>query len=76
MGSYVCDTFLKDGRFKIRGTVRDSKNVKKMEPLRKAFGEAFDQIELFEADLTNPESLEKAVEGCDYVVHTASPVPG
>jgi len=32
-------------------------------------------LELVDADLMNPESLEKAVAGCDYVVHTASPVP-
>jgi nucleoside-diphosphate-sugar epimerase len=27
------------------------------------------------ADLLEPESLEKAIEGCEYVVHTASPFP-
>jgi dihydroflavonol-4-reductase len=30
---------------------------------------------LVNADLTNPESLNKAIEGCDFVVHTASPFP-
>lgn len=75
LGSFVCDTFLKNGTFKVRGTVRDTKNAKKIDPLRKAFGENFDEIELVEADLLNPESLDRAVQGCDYVVHTASPVP-
>lgn len=75
LGSFVCDTFLRDGTYKVRGTVRDTKNPKKMDPLRKAFAENFDEIELFEANLLDPASLEKAVEGCDYVVHTASPVP-
>lgn len=51
MGSYVCDTFLKDGSYQVRGTVRDTKNEKKIAPLRKAFGELFDQIELVEANL-------------------------
>ena len=41
----------------------------------KAFGDLFERIELVEADLLNSESLDKAVAGCDYVVHTASPVP-
>jgi len=32
-------------------------------------------LELFEADLLNAESLDRAIEGMDYVVHTASPFP-
>jgi nucleoside-diphosphate-sugar epimerase len=75
LGSYVCDTFLKDSSYQIRGTVRDTKNEKKIAPLKKAFGDLFENLELFEADLTNAESLERAVAGCDFVVHTASPVP-
>jgi nucleoside-diphosphate-sugar epimerase len=55
--------------------VRDTKNPKKIDPLRKALGDIFDQIELVEANLLDAESLEKAVQGCYYVVHTASPVP-
>ena len=50
LGSHVCDVFLKDGGFKVRGTVRDKTNEKKIAPIRKAFGENFDQLELFEAD--------------------------
>ena len=75
LGSYVCDYFLKDGSYRVRGTVRDIKNEKKIKPLRDAFGPLFDQLELVEADLLKPESLEKAIEGCTYVVHTASPFP-
>ncbi len=29
-----------------------------------------------EADLTNKESLFKAIEGCQYIVHVASSIPG
>ena len=31
-------------------------------------------MEFFNADLLDQESMSKAVQGCDYVVHTASPV--
>jgi len=75
LGSQVCHTFLKHGGYRVRGTVRDTKNPKKIEPLKKAFGELFDQLELVEADLMNPESLMKACEGAEYLVHTASPFP-
>jgi thioester reductase-like protein len=42
LGSRVCLDFLKTGEFRVRGTVRDSKNEAKLAPLRKAFGEYFD----------------------------------
>jgi hypothetical protein len=45
----VCLAFLRDGAYKVRGTVRDSKNEKKLQPLRDAFGEHFEKLELFEA---------------------------
>jgi dihydroflavonol-4-reductase len=32
-------------------------------------------MELVEADLLNPESIEKACEGMDIVIHVASPYP-
>ena len=59
----------------MRGTVRDIKSEKKIAPLRKGFAEKFDQLELFEADLLNAASLDAAIAGQEYVVHTASPFP-
>jgi dihydroflavonol-4-reductase len=75
LGSHVCDYFLKDGTYDVRGTVRDKTNEKKLAPIRKAFGENFNKLELVEADLLKPETLDAAIAGCDYVVHTASPFP-
>jgi nucleoside-diphosphate-sugar epimerase len=75
LGSHVALVFLKDGNYTVRGTVRDTKNEKKIAPLKKAFGELFDKMTLVEADLENAESLMKAVEGAVYVIHTASPFP-
>ena len=52
VGSQVCLSFLKNGGFRVRGTVRSTKNTAKLDPLRKAYGqELFDQLELVEADL-------------------------
>ena len=42
LGSHTCLTFLKSGKYRVRGTVRSTTNEKKIEPLRKAFGEYFD----------------------------------
>jgi dihydroflavonol-4-reductase len=73
LGSHVCDYFLKDGAYHVRGTVRDKNNEKKLAPVRKAFGENFSKLELVEADLLKPETLDAAIAGQDFVVHTASP---
>lgn len=73
LGSYVCDYFLKDGAYHVSGTVRDKNNEKKLAPIRKAFGENFSKLELVEADLLKPETLDAAIAGQDFVVHTASP---
>lgn len=72
LGSQTCLTFLQDGSYRVRGTVRSiSKNEEK---LKNGFGEAlFDQLELVEADLNDEASLLKACEGANYIVHTASP---
>lgn len=46
-----------------------------MQPLQESLGDKYDQVEFVAADLTDPESIDKAIEGCEYVVHTASPFP-
>jgi len=55
--------------------VRSTSNLKKIEPLKKAFGEYFNQLELVEADLLDENSLMQACSGSTYIVHTASPFP-
>lgn len=75
LGSHVANVFLRDGSFEVRGTVRDMKNSKKIEPLKKAFGDLFSILTLVEADLTNENSIIDAIAGASFVVHTASPFP-
>ena len=41
LGSHVAHQFLMDGGFRVRGTVRDTKNPKKIDPIKKAFGDQF-----------------------------------
>jgi nucleoside-diphosphate-sugar epimerase len=75
VGALTCLCFLKNGTFKVRGTVRSLNNPEKIEPLKKAFGEYFDKLELVEADLCDENSIIKAIQGSTYIVHTASPFP-
>jgi len=61
-------------RFKIRATVR---NPKKLDSLKKAYGEdKYSKIEFVEADLLQKEALDKAIQGVQYIVHVANPLPG
>ena len=76
IASITAKHILDQGGYTIRGTVRDKNNAAKIEPLKQAFGEHFNSIELVNADLTKPETLDAAIEGCDYVLHIASPYPG
>ena len=48
-------------------------NASKMDPIKKAFGELFSQLDVVEADLLDAESISNAINGSTYVVHTASP---
>ena len=73
VGSQTCLEFLKDGGYRVRGTVRDKDNQARIAPLRAAFGSHFDKLELVNADLTDQQSLVKAIKGSTYVVHMASP---
>jgi len=46
-----------------------------MDPLQKGFGtQLYNALDIVEADLTNVESIDAAVMGCQYIVHTAAPV--
>lgn len=46
-----------------------------MGPLEKFFGNDLrSKVEFVNADLNNQNQIEAAVKGCDFVVHTASPV--
>lgn len=73
LGSQTCLAFLQDGSYRVRGTVRDTTDQAKLQPLRDAFGALFDQLELVEADLCNDAQIAAAIAGATYVVHTASP---
>ena len=73
LGSQTCLYFLQDGGFRVRGTVRSMANITKMDPIKKGFGELFNQLEVVEGDILDAVAMKKAIEGSEIVVHTASP---
>lgn len=73
IAGYIIKDLLKDG-YKVRGTVRSVANTKKVEHLL-SLPEAKTHLELIEADLSVENGWDKAVQGCEYVFHVASPIP-
>lgn len=59
----------------VRGTVRSLVDAKKVEPIKQLGAAHNDKLELVEADLLDEPCWLKAVEGCDFVLHMASPFP-
>jgi dihydroflavonol-4-reductase len=59
----------------VRGSVRDPSNEARLAPIKAALGDLFTNLELVQADLLDEASINRTVEGCDLVVHTASPLP-
>ena len=57
VGSHVLALFLKDGNYRVRGTVRDPSGSK-VTPIRDALGpDLFSQVEIVAADLMDEASL-------------------
>ncbi len=70
VAGHCVEALLRRG-YRVRGTVRSLSNESKVAHLRR-FG---DGLELVEADLTGDAGWDRAVEGCTYVLHVASPFP-
>ena len=75
VGTHLVKQLLEQGRFRVRGTVRNLSNEKKVKPLRELVAESKYPLRLIEADLQNPKSWTEAVRRCRYVFHVASPLP-
>ena len=74
VGSHVVKKLIDEG-YRVRATIRSLKDEKKIAPLKELAKNAKHELEFAEADLLNEQSWINAVKGCDYVMHTASPVP-
>ena len=46
LGSHVCLLFLESGRYRVRGTLKNLNDSKKINSIKKAAGKYFDQLEL------------------------------
>lgn len=64
---------LLDRGYTVHGTVRSIQNQEKVSHLLSLAEGSHGVLKLFEADLLEPGSFAKAMKGCEYVIHMASP---
>jgi len=69
IGGHVLQQLYNRG-YKVRATVRSTKDPKRLEYLTKLCP----GVEFFEADLLKSGSFDEAAKGCDVVIHVASPL--
>lgn len=72
IASWIVKYLLEDG-FTVHATVRNASNENSVAHLNKAAQGASGILKLFSADLLQPGSFKAAIEGCELVIHTASP---
>jgi len=72
IAAFVVKLALEHG-YKVRGTVRSLANEDKLRHLRELPG-ADERLELVEADLNDPSNFKTVLEGCKYLLHTATPI--
>jgi dihydroflavonol-4-reductase len=70
-----CLVELLRGDYLVRTTVRDLSREAEVRARTEAEVDVGDRLTFFAADLTSDDGWERAVQGCDYVLHVASPFP-
>ncbi len=74
LGGWCVAELLRRG-YRVRTTVRDLSRETEVRAKVAAQVDAADRLSVHAADLQSDEGWERAVAGCDYVLHVASPFP-
>ena len=72
LGAWIVKMFLQEG-FIVHTTTRDMQNETRIYALRKLQEQYGENLKIFSADLLVPNSFDKAMQGCTFVIHSASP---
>jgi nucleoside-diphosphate-sugar epimerase len=72
LASWVVHELLNDGHT-VHGTVRSLADGAKLQHLQTLIRQHPGRLQLFEADLLKPHSVDDAIRGCSVVIHVASP---
>lgn len=72
LASWIVKQLLDEG-FRVNTTVRDKANQQKYRHLLDMASKSEGQLSVYEADLLLDHSFQQAMDGCELVIHTASP---
>lgn len=72
IASWIIEFLLERG-YRVRGTVRSKADSNRLEHLKDMASRWKGQLSVYEADLMRHGSFQEAMEGCELVLHTASP---
>lgn len=73
IGSCLIKKLLNKGIYHVHATLRDLGDITKVNRLKGLEG-AETRLQLFEADIYNPQQFEGAIKDCQYVFHVATPL--
>src|SRR4051794_37505204 len=73
IAGHIINQLVESNKYKVHATVRSLQNKEKNKHLLDLVDSSDGRLELFEADLSKPDSFDACVSGCTYVLHTASP---
>ncbi|POH62999.1 epimerase [Cryobacterium zongtaii] len=74
LGGYIARALLQVG-YRVRGTVRDAARHSELSTRLGVGSSPDNRVHLFSADLTADRGWAAAADGCNYVIHAASPFP-
>ena len=63
LGSHLANQALKMPNLVVRGILRNKEDPDRLENIKKAFGDNFYKMELFDSDLEFPETFQEAIKG-------------
>jgi len=72
IAGWIIERLLKQG-YNVHATVRDPSKKNKIQHLYDLADKSSGQIQFYQADLLEPNSFDEAMQGCEVVIHTASP---
>ncbi|WP_130802300.1 SDR family oxidoreductase [Acinetobacter ihumii] len=72
VAGWIIERLLTQG-YTVHATVRDPAKTEKLKHLTDIAEKSSGQIHFFQADLLTPNAFDQAMQGCEIVIHTASP---
>lgn len=72
IAGWIIERLLNQG-YNVHATVRDPSKKNKIQHLYDLADKSSGQIQFFKADLLKSGSFDEAMQGCEVVIHTASP---